>query len=350
MSRNVIVGLAVLVLVVLAWIAIDRMNDGTEVADAQVDAPLTTTETADGDAAVVPEVTDEPTSNADVAAADVDTAPIVEEPLVGDDAETVAIEPAEGEAAEGADVDLAEGSASLVEQGEGAVEQAADATGDALAGAADATGDALETAAEETGEAAEAAGDVAAGAGAELAAEGEAVEAETVDGIVADAEAPVSEEEVQAAEAADAEATPEAGDAQVAGATDAEPAAGTGTTADAGTATDAGASSDATGGTSTVALAEEPITADDGANVTTTTVAIEPVEGEAAATAEAPEDIGPLLTPGTFEVEPILAYIDGSDLEDAEKASLRDTVEAAGDDPSQVEAAIEELRASFEIE
>ena len=82
---------------------------------------------------------------------------------------------------------------------------------------------------------------------------------------------------------------------------------------------------------------------DENVTVTTSTVPIQPV-------AEAPDDIAPLLTPGTFDADPILAYIDASELEDVQKAELRTTVEAAGEDPEQVDSAIDVLKTTFEIE
>ena len=311
MSRNVIIGLAVLVLVALAWIAIDSMNDGTEVADAPLDAPLTTTETETDEVAVVPETTDEPTANAEEAVADLDTAPIVEEQIVGEDAEVVELEPVEE-----AGTELGEGVASLAEEGETAVETAAEETGDALAGAA-----------AEVGEAAEAVGDTAAGAGTELAGALDAPEAALV-------------ETDEAADAADGGAVVPTIDAD--GVSDRQPDAG----ADTIVADDAATDAETT--TATIVASDEPLV-EERSDLTTQTVEIGSVVDDTAAV-EAPDEIATLLTPGTFAVEPILAYIEGSDLEDVQKASLRETVEAAGDDPAQVDAAIEELRTTFEIE
>ncbi len=72
MSRNVIVGLAVLVVAVLAFIIVGRLGDAETAADAPVDAPLTTDEsTADEEVVVV-----EPDADADVEA---NTAEIVDD-------------------------------------------------------------------------------------------------------------------------------------------------------------------------------------------------------------------------------------------------------------------------------
>ena len=193
MSRKLLVGLAVIVVAILAWITIARMDDGTEVADAPVEAPAT--ETADTDATVVETETDA------------------------------------GEA----------------------VEDAADATAETAEDAADATGDAIDDAADAT---ADAAGDAA---------------------------------------DATADAADDAADA----------------TADA---------------------------ADDAADATAETDV--PTDAELAT----------LLTEDGFEAEPLVAYVEASDLTDAEKADLTARIEAAQDDETLVPALVADMRTEFDVE
>ncbi|UWQ20788.1 hypothetical protein [Jannaschia sp. W003] len=187
MSRNVIVGLAVVVVAVLAWIVIARFDDGAEVADAPVDGPLTTE--VEGDAVVV-DVDPDAEPEANVEAVVDEAAPLTE---AGEDAASSleeANEVAEEEpqvpadaAPDAADSDavvlenevtvVGDEAAAEVDEAADEVEAAADAVGDAASDAAAATGAAIENAAEAT---ADAVGDAADATAEAVDDAGEAVE------------------------------------------------------------------------------------------------------------------------------------------------------------------------------
>ena len=248
MSRKLLVGLAVIVVIILAWITISRMNDGVETADAPVDAPLTTTEEAD-EVVVVPDQDAEPETNVD-------------------------------EAVDGADAEVLDTETVAVDE--------VDDAGDALETTVDETGDAVDDAADATGEAVEDAGAALDDAADEAEAE---IEGET-ESLTADADAEVT--------------------------------------------------------TTTVPLTDEGAEGTDAAEVETTTVPL----GTGTATAEVPTDadLPELLTEDGFEAEPLIAYVEASDLSDAEKADLTAQIEAAQEDETLVPALVEDMRTQFDVE
>ena len=287
MSRNLIVGLAILVVAIFAWIVIGRLGDGEEVADAPVDAPLTTTEEAvegTDEVAVVP---------------DPDTQPIANEEAV----------------VEGAEVEVDE-AAEAVEDTAG---NAADATGDALTDAGEATANFAEDAADATADAADATVDAA----------GDAVEATQ-------------------------DAAESATDAAAGAVDDAADATGEAVEETADVATDAGdavTEDAAEAGAEVEAAAEEAPLADgevDGveAEVTTSTVAIEPIEGADVAAGDRPE-LETLLTEEGFDADALTVYVEESDMTDEAKEEMRGAIEEARDDASLVPALIEDARAEL---
>jgi hypothetical protein len=286
MSRNLIVGLAVLVVAVLAWIAIDAFDDGSELADAQVDAPLTT---ATEDDAVVVEMDpdNDPTSNeAEVVSAATDGAE-AEAEVVVDGTERATDSALEGGVPVESATDNANGiiasdeeieAATVVEGTEAASEDALVAIEEEAETAAAATGEALETTGAEIADTAEATADAVAGATVEATeelAEG-TEELEGTESLLAETDAEVVEVPVE------------------------------GTTAD----------------------AQAPLTAGD--------IAV--------------ADLPALLTEEGFDPDILVTYVEGSDLDDPTKVSLTDAIEDARDDPTALPTLREQMETEFEIQ
>ncbi|TFL17976.1 hypothetical protein [Jannaschia formosa] len=308
MSRNIIVGLAVLVVAVLAWIVIDRMSEG-EVPEMVEGVPQVE---VDPETVVEEELT--PT---------VDPVEGVGRDIVGD---VVEVTPEPGEEAAllpetGAEVlgDTTEGptvgASPLVEAGPSTTEDAVELTGETVVD----PGTPAIVVEEEPAE------EAAAGAALveEAPAEDGATELVIIDGAPGE-EAPAegTEAETVVIEDATAEEAPATGTAT-------EPVVIEGATADEAPAED--------GATELVVIEGAPDAADAG----TDTVDIPRDE---AALAE-------MLTPETFDADAILAYVENDqELDAVQRNALVTALEQARDNPEFVDAAILALRRQFEIE
>ena len=289
MSRNVIVGLAVLVVAVLAWIVITRTDDVAEAPDA--------IETEEGVPATDPQVVDDGDTDivvegdAEFVDGDTESEPTVEEAIAGSTEEAPesempdTTEEAEAAAdANGGDAVVAEDGAEADATGEPAAAPTEEATADAEPETAT-TGDSGATTGPATDDATEATG------------------TEVTEGDTAEADAATDTDTAPAADAAGTEATE----------------------------------------TEATAPGNDTVEAVDAETANATEEAID----DAAA---AETDLDTLLTPEGFNAEDLIDVVDQSDLDDAAKADLRTRIEEAEGDRDLVPDVIEELRTRLDVE
>ncbi|CUH29971.1 hypothetical protein JSE7799_00862 [Jannaschia seosinensis] len=293
MSRNIIVGLAVLVVAIIAWIVIDNLSEpevaGVDGVDG-VTAPVEEDEVI-VEEAIVPEPVEEVEAPVELEEPVIGDVEITEDaPALVDEGEDVTMETLENVETEASEIFDEAGE--TAEDGVNLIEEGAAETDQALENIESDTTAIFDDAAEETGEALDAAGD-------EIAEETDEALA-TVD---------------EAAEAVEVEMTEEAAEmgAEVEAATDDE---------------------------GTVALETETVSADE-LNIT---------GGDETDSMLGDGDLAELLTPENFNADEVIIAIEESDLDETTRLELLTAVEQARQNPDMVDAVVVRVRESLGIE